>query len=109
MIQLCVRMRAKSPSQPSVIKALKSITREAQLERGFIDGRIYQHVDDPDVLCLEQDWSTAGELDSHIRSICFTNLLQIIETAAEVPVLEVHVISAVRGLEYFNSIRFRGD
>jgi len=109
MIQLCVRMRAESHSQPNVVKALKSITMDAQLERGFIDGRIYQQVDDPDVLCLEHDWSTAGELESHIRSICFSKLLQIIETAPQAPVLEVHMISAVRGLEYVDSVRFRGD
>ena len=107
MVQLSLRMSTETRSRGNVVRALQSLTMEAQFERGFIDGRIYQNVDDPESLCLEQDWASAGELESHIRSICFSKLLQIIETAVETPVLEVRVISAIRGLEYIDSLRFR--
>jgi quinol monooxygenase YgiN len=107
MVQLSLRMRAETRSKGNVVRALQSLTREAQFERGFIDSRIYQNVDDPQSLCLEQDWASAAELESHIRSICFSKLLQIVETAVETPVLEVYIISAVRGLEYIDALRFR--
>ena len=107
MVQLSLRMRAETRSKGNVVRALQSLTMEAQFERGFIGSRIYQNVDDPESLCLEQDWASVGELESHIRSICFSKLLQIVEMAVETPVLEVHVISAVRGLEYIDALRFR--
>jgi hypothetical protein len=68
---------------------------DAQLERGFLSSRIYQEVNDPDALCMEQEWSS-----------CFTRVLQIMEIAPDPPVLEVHAISAVQGLEYVAKVRF---
>jgi len=90
------------------IKALRSITIAAQIERGFISSRIYQEVDNPEVLCLEQEWNSEPELKSHIRSSCFTDLLMLMETALEAPMLEVHLVSEVHGLEYVEAVRF-GD
>jgi quinol monooxygenase YgiN len=90
------------------IKALRSITTAAQAERGFISSRIYQEVGNPEVLCLEQDWSNELELKSHIRSSCFTDLLMLMETALEAPKLEFHSVSEIHGLEYVEAVRF-GD
>lgn len=106
MVQLCLRLRAESHKTPSIVKALRSVNMDAQLERGFLSSRIYQEVNDPDALCMEQEWSSAAALESHFRSSCFTKVLQIMETAPNAPVLEVHAISAVQGLEYVDKVRF---
>ena len=90
------------------VRALRSITIAAQVERGFITSRIYQEADKPEVVCLEEDWSSEQALKSHIRSSSFTDLLMLMETASEAPVLEVRSISAMRGLEYVEAVRF-GD
>jgi quinol monooxygenase YgiN len=99
-------------AQPSrgleTVRTLRSITIAAQVERGFIASRIYQEADNPEVLCLEEDWSGELELKSHIRSSCFTDLLRLMETAAEEPVLEVRFVSRTMGLKYVESVRF-GD
>jgi len=78
------------------------------LERGFIASRIYQLPESPHALCLEEDWSSEAELKSHIRSSCFTDLLMLMETASEAPVLEVRTVSNLMGLEYIEAVRF-GD
>ena len=57
------------------------------MERGYLGSRIYQEVGNPDALYLEEDWSSEPELKSHIRSSCFTELLLLMETAPEAPVL----------------------
>jgi quinol monooxygenase YgiN len=90
------------------VRALRSITIAAQVERGFIASRIYQDVNNPEALCLEEDWSSEPELKSHIRSSCFTDLLMLMETAPEAPVLEVRSVSEMLGLEYIEAVRF-GD
>jgi hypothetical protein len=76
------------------------------MDRGFIEGRIYQEADNPDALCFEQDWSSEPELKSHIRSSCFTDLLMLIETSPEVPTLEVHSITNVFGINYIEAVRY---
>ena len=80
----------------------------ARGERGHLASRIYQEVSNPEALCLEQDWSSEPELKSHIRSSGFTDLLMLMETAPEAPVLEVRSVSQVNGLEYVEAVRF-GD
>ena len=108
MFQLSLRMTARPHHAAEVVKALRSITIAAQVERGFIISRIYRDAESPEVLCLEEDWSHEAELKSHIRSGSFTDLLLLMETASAAPVLEVRVVSAVHGLEYIEAVRF-GD
>jgi quinol monooxygenase YgiN len=106
MYQVNLRMIARPRRSTEAIKALRSITFAAQVERGFISSRIYQEVGNPEALCMEQDWSSEPELKSHIRSSCFTDLLMLMETAIEAPKLEVHSVSETRGLEFVEAVRF---
>jgi quinol monooxygenase YgiN len=108
MFQVHLRMMVQPRRALESVKTLRSITNAAQVERGFIASRIYQEVDNPDALCLEEDWSSEPELKSHIRSRCFTDLLMLMETASEAPILEVRFLSKIIGLEYIEAVRF-GD
>src|ERR1700733_12192727 len=100
MFQISLRMMARPNRSMEAVEALRSIRIASRMDRGFLAGRIYQEVDNPDALCFEQDWSSEPELKSHIRSSCFTDLLMLMETALEAPMLEVHVVSETHGLEF---------
>jgi hypothetical protein len=76
------------------------------MDRGFIDGRIYREVDNPDALCFEQDWSSEPELKSHIRSSCFTDLLMLMETSPEAPRLEIYSLTNMLGMKYIETVRY---
>ena len=106
MFQLNLRMTAQPHHAAEAVKALRSITIEAQVERGYLASRIYQEAGNPEALCLEEDWSSEPALKSYIRSSCFTDLLRLMETAPESPVLEVRSVSATHGLEYIETVRF---
>jgi len=58
MYQVNLKMMARPRRGLEAIKALRSITFAAQVERGFISSRIYQEVRNPEALCLEQDWNS---------------------------------------------------
>jgi quinol monooxygenase YgiN len=108
MYQLNLRMTARPHRVVEAVKALRSLTIAAQTERGYMASRIYQDAGNPELLCLEEDWSSEQALKSHIRSSCFTDLLMLMETAPEAPVLEVRGVREVHGLEYIEAVRF-GD
>jgi quinol monooxygenase YgiN len=108
MFQVNLRMTSRPYRAVEAVQALRSITLAAQVERGFTASRIYQEVDNPEALCLEEDWNSEPELKFHIRSSCFTDLLLLMETSPETPVLEVRSVSAVSGLDYIEAVRF-GD
>ncbi len=109
MFQLNLRMTAQPCRAVEAVKALRCITIEAQVERGYLASRIYQEVGNPEALCLEEDWSSEPALKSHIRSSCFTELLLLMETAPEPPVLEVRSVAGVHGLEYIEAVRFNNS
>ena len=109
MFQLNLRMMARPHHAAEAVKALRSIMIAARGERGHVSSRIYQEVSNPDALCLEQDWSNEQELKSHIRSRCFKDLLMLMETAPEAPVLEVRSVSQINGLDYVEAVRFGDD
>ena len=106
MFEVTLRIVAQPRHGQEALRALQSIVSAAQIERGFLASRIYQETANPEVLCLEEDWSSEPALKSHIRSSCFTDLLMLMETAPEPPVLEVRSVSEVHGLEYVEAVRF---
>ena len=105
MFQLNLRMTARPHHAVAAVKALRSIVIGARGERGYLASRIYQDVGNPEALCLEEDWSSEPELKRRIRSSSFTDLLMLMETASEAPVLEVRAIGEVHGLEYIETVR----
>lgn len=105
MFQVNLRMIARPHDAVEAVKALRSIMVQARVERGHLASRIYQEVENPEALCLEEDWSSEPALKSHIRSHCFTQLLMLMETAPEAPVLEVRSVSGIHGLEYIEVVR----
>jgi quinol monooxygenase YgiN len=106
MFQISLRMMARPNRSMEAVEALRSIRISSRMNRGFIEGRIYQEVDNPDALCFEQDWSSEQELKSHIRSNCFTDLLMLMETSPEVPQLEIHSVRDVFGINYIEAVRY---
>src|SRR5277367_7076206 len=61
MVQLYLRLRAESHRTPSIVRALRSVSMDAQLERGF--RRIYQEASDPDALFVNEKFRLLR--DSH--------------------------------------------
>lgn len=106
MFQVSLCMLVSPLAVTQAVKALRSITMTAQVERGFVASQIYQEVDRPEAITLEQNWSSEQELKSHIRSSCFTDLLMLMETAVEQPRFEVRLMTMVAGLEYVDAVRF---
>jgi quinol monooxygenase YgiN len=106
MFQISLRMMARPSRSLEAIEALRSIRTAAQMDRGFIEGRIYKEADNPDALCFEQKWSSEPALKSHIRSICFTNLLMLMETSVEAPTIEVYSVKDILGMSYIEAVRF---
>jgi quinol monooxygenase YgiN len=109
MFQLTLRLKARPREVAELVRALRQIVIAAQTERGFVGSRIYEDVVDHLLIYLQEDWANESVLQSHIRSSSFTELLMLMETTPEVPVLEVRWVREVYGLEYVEAVRFGGN
>jgi quinol monooxygenase YgiN len=74
--------------------------RPAQRSRGCRFAQIYRWADDDQRIEYVEEWEEAGELRGQFRTERFVHLLELLETAAERPVLEFRPIAETHGLEY---------
>jgi len=102
MVQLLVRLVARPDEAPELLRALRSVLRPATQARGCSFAQIYREANDSQRLEFIEEWDNPEELRQQLGSERFVHLLELLETAAERPVVEFRIITEKYGLEYFN-------
>jgi quinol monooxygenase YgiN len=98
-------MKSPHPHTVEVIGALRSLIRRARAEKGFVSSQIALDVDDPTAIQYEERWKSGADLENQIRSSRYTQLLALMESSSEPPLLEFHFVSETRSLEYIAAVR----
>jgi quinol monooxygenase YgiN len=102
MVQLLVRLVTRPDEAPELLRALRSVLRPATQARGCGFAQIYREANDSQRLEYLEEWDDPEELRQQLKSARFVHLLELLETAAEQPVVEFRIITEKYGLEYFN-------
>ncbi len=100
MIELRLCLRAFPQRTRSLAAALRSLGRQARLERGCLEAHLFTESQNPRSLCYIEVWDTEKNLCSMLRSERFTRLAELMETATKPPSLDFRIISEIRGLEF---------
>ena len=100
MIQLLIRMAAPFGHAVELVDALWTVTRPAQQARGCRFVQVYRWTNDDLRIDYVEEWDDAEALSAHFGSERFTRLLELLESAAEPPLVEFRVVSETHGLEY---------
>jgi quinol monooxygenase YgiN len=99
MVQLTVRLTAKTGRAEATVRVLRSIMRQALLNGSCTRAHISADVNDADTFWYCEEWEDVKQLESQIRSERFSQFLSLVETGAQPPLLEFRVVAAARGLE----------
>lgn len=105
MVQLHLRLKVKHGHRPDVIRALRARSFPAQLPGSCSHASICCELEDPDVLCYDEEWTKPEDLVREVYSDRFVRLLALMETAAEPPRLEFRFVTETRGLDYVAEVR----
>jgi len=105
VIQTVLKIKVSPNRMNDLVQALKSLTVSARAEHGLIGCTLYQEVGDETALRFIEDWQTEDDLENQIRSNRYTQLLALMETAAELPSLEFRTVAQTRGLDYLQAVR----
>jgi quinol monooxygenase YgiN len=100
MVQLLVKLVAREEGVHELVLALRAVMRGAHQARGCRFAEISQSANDTRRVDYLEEWDDEDELREQFGSQRFLHLLELIETAAERPVVEFRKISKVSGLEY---------
>lgn len=105
MILSTIRMMIPPKKRDDALKILRSITEKCRDDFGCISSRIYEDLQENNVLLFEEIWKAEKDLDRHIRSKEYLNLLLVVEMAVKHPEIRFDTISSSTGIETIEKAR----
>ena len=105
MILSTMRMKIPQKKRTDALKILRSITEQCRDDLGCTSSRIYGDLQEDDVLMFEEIWKSEKDLDRHIRSKEYLNLLLVVEMAIKQPEIRFDTISSSTGIETIEKAR----
>jgi len=105
LIQATITMTVPPQKSGEALRIFKSITEQCQDEPGCISCHIYGDLQEKNVFMLKEVWKSEEDLDLHLRSDEYRNLLLILEMALEQPEIRFDTISSSTGIETIEKAR----
>jgi quinol monooxygenase YgiN len=94
-----------SEKQTEVLQVLSPMAERIRLEAGCLACNIYQDVRDRRVIMLEEVWRCEKEMERHLRSEQYRNVLLVMEMALEPPEVSFKKVSRSSGVETIERAR----
>jgi len=105
MVRSTIRMLIPTEKQRDALEILRSTIEQAQFEPGCVSCRIYQGVKDRRAIMLEELWLSEEDVQQHLRSSKYRNVLLVVEMAVEPPEIRFDVIAHSDGVERIEQAR----
>jgi quinol monooxygenase YgiN len=84
---------------------VRPILGPTRVKPGCISAACYQDPDDPDTLALIEEWETQSDLEAHIRSDEYRNILALMDLSTRFPEVKVKTVLKTEGLEFIEAVR----
>ena len=105
MILATIRMTIPPQKSGEVLKILRSVAELCRDDPGCLSCHIYRDLQEKNVLMLEEVWRSEEDLDLHLRSDEYRNLLLVLEMALKQPEIRFDTISSSTGIETIEKAR----
>jgi quinol monooxygenase YgiN len=105
MVHATVRMVIPPHKRAEALEILNLVAERCRAIRGCLTCRIYHDEQVEAVFMLEEMWETQGDLDRHLRSNDYRNVLLVTEMAVEPPEIKFQTISHSAGIEIIEKAR----
>jgi quinol monooxygenase YgiN len=105
MIKSTIRMTISSPKIPAVMAILKPVIELCRDDPGCLSCHLYEDLQEKSVIMLEEAWRTEDDLNLHLRSDEYRNLLLAVELALKRPEIRFDTVSSTAGIEIIEKAR----
>jgi quinol monooxygenase YgiN len=105
MIQATMRMTIPPQKSSEALKILRSMAELCAIQPGCLSCNIYGDLQEKNVLMLEEVWRSEEDLNLHLRSASYLNLLVVAEMSLKQPEIRFHTISSSSGIETIEKAR----
>jgi quinol monooxygenase YgiN len=105
MIQSTIRMTIPPQKSSEVLTIIKSVAELSRDDPGCLSCHIYEDLQEENVLMLEQVWRSEKDLNLHLRTDEYRNLIMVLELAIKQPEIRFDTISSSAGIEIIEKAR----
>jgi quinol monooxygenase YgiN len=105
MIQSTIRMTIPSQKRAEALRILNSVAEQCRDVSGCLSCHFYGDLREKDVLMLTEVWRAEEDLNLHLRSEEYRNLLLVLEMSLRQPEIRFDTISSSAGIETIEKAR----
>ena len=105
MIHATIRMKIPVQEIREAMDILRSVAERTRIQPGCISCRIYHDEQEENVIMFDELWRTQEDLDRHLRTAEYRNVLLVVEMASEKPEIKFSEFSASSGVETIEKAR----
>ena len=105
MILATVRMKISPQKRGEALKILRSIVEGNRILPGCLRCRIYEDLEDDDVIMYEEMWKSEEELENHLRSEEYRKVLLVMEMGLNYPEVGFNTLTSSTGIETIEKAR----
>jgi len=105
MILLTLRIVAPAERRHELVRVLRSHVEPTRAEPGCLSCRLYRDIQDENALSLIEEWDARADLERHVRSPRYRQILAVMDAAAEPPDFTIKSIAQTMGMEEIQALQ----
>ena len=105
MVVMSLRVKAPAGRRDKILKTLGSVLGPTRVLRGCLSCRLYQDLENRNVLTLIEEWESQEALDRHVRSDHYRKILAVMDLASEPPEIQFRSVASMAGMERIEQLR----
>jgi quinol monooxygenase YgiN len=105
MILSTVRITMRPEKRDEALKILRSTARQSRMRPGCLSCHIYVDAQEDNSLMVEEIWRSETDLEHHLRSGEYRNVLLVMEMARKHPEVRFNTVSTSTGIETIEKAR----
>jgi quinol monooxygenase YgiN len=105
MILATIRMTIPPKKRDEAFRILRSVSDRCKDRSGCLGCYIYEDVQENNVIMFEEMWKSEEDLERHLRSGEYRNVLLVMEMALKHPGVRFSTVSTSTGIETIEKVR----
>jgi len=105
MVLASVRMTIPARKFGEALRILRSVAEQTRVQPGCLSCQVYRNGQEDNVLLFEQLWGNEADLERHLRSDEYRQVLMVIEMAMKKPEIRFDTILSSSGIETIEKAR----
>ena len=105
MVILTISVNAQSNKRNELLSASRLISERTRQEKGCLDCRLSQDIDNENVINIEETWERRSYLDEHFRSDIFSALLGAVKLLGATHAIRINGGTQKEGMDVVKRAR----